>query len=70
MKPHVAFAVENKLSEDFQCRTDKVDLRFKSLEDFEHRAGARQVETAEGIARSQNPAERFEGYPADQRKAG
>ncbi|PYX87853.1 MAG: type VI secretion system contractile sheath small subunit [Acidobacteria bacterium] len=43
MNPHVAFAVENKLSEDPNAPQLKVDLRFKSLEDFEPEQVARQV---------------------------
>jgi type VI secretion system protein ImpB len=43
MKPHLAFAVENKLSEDPEAGQIKVDLRFKSLEDFEPEQVARQV---------------------------
>ena len=43
MKPHVAFSVENKLSEDAEAGQLKVDLRFKSLEDFEPEQVARQV---------------------------
>jgi len=43
MKPHLAFAVENKLSEDPNAGQLKVDLRFKSLEDFEPEQVARQV---------------------------
>ena len=43
MKPHVAFSVENKLSEDPDAGQLKVDLRFKSLEDFEPEQVARQV---------------------------
>ena len=43
MKPHVAFSVENKLSEDPEAGQLKVDLRFKSLEDFEPEQVARQV---------------------------
>jgi len=43
MKPHVAFAVENKLSEDPEAGQLKVDLHFKSLEDFEPEQVARQV---------------------------
>ena len=33
MKPHVAFSVENKLSDDPEAGQLKVDLHFKSLED-------------------------------------
>ena len=43
MKPHLAFSVENKLSEDPEAGQLKVDLRFKSLEDFEPEQVARQV---------------------------
>jgi type VI secretion system protein ImpB len=42
MKPHVAFAVENKLSDEADA-PHKVDLLFKSLEDFEPEQVARQV---------------------------
>src|SRR5579872_4094890 len=34
MKPHLAFSVENKLSEEAEAGNIKVDLHFKSLEDF------------------------------------
>ena len=43
MKPHLAFSVENKLSEDAEAGQLKVDLHFKSLEDFEPEQVARQV---------------------------
>jgi type VI secretion system protein ImpB len=43
MKPHLAFAVENKLSEDPEAPKLKVDLNFKSLDDFSPEAVARQV---------------------------
>ncbi len=43
MKPHLAFSVENKLSEDPDAGQIKVDLHFKSLEDFEPEHLARQV---------------------------
>ena len=43
MKPHLAFSVENKLSEDPEAGQLKVDLHFKSLEDFEPEQVARQV---------------------------
>jgi len=43
MKPHLAFAVENKLSEDPDAGQLKVDLHFKSLDDFEPEQVARQV---------------------------
>ncbi len=43
MKPHLAFSVENKLSEDPEAPKLKVDLNFKSLDDFGPEAVARQV---------------------------
>jgi len=43
MKPHVAFSVENKLSEDENAGQLKVDLKFKSMEDFEPEKVAKQV---------------------------
>lgn len=43
MKPHLAFTVENKLSEDPNAGKLGVDLTFKSIEDFSPDAVARQV---------------------------
>jgi type VI secretion system protein ImpB len=43
MKPHLAFSVENKLSEDSNAGNLKVDLNFKSLDDFAPENVARQV---------------------------
>jgi len=43
MKPHLAFSVENKLSDDPDAGQLKVDLNFKSLQDFEPEQVARQV---------------------------
>jgi type VI secretion system protein ImpB len=43
MKPHLAFSVENKLSEDPNAPNLKVDLKFKSMDDFEPEQLARQV---------------------------
>jgi len=43
MKPHLSFAVENKLSDDSNAGQLKVDLKFQSLEDFEPEQVARQV---------------------------
>jgi type VI secretion system protein ImpB len=43
MKPHVAFSVDNKLSEDDNVGQLKVDLKFKSMEDFEPEKVAKQV---------------------------
>ena len=43
MKPHLAFSVENKLSEDPDAGQLKVDLRFRSMDDFEPANVARQI---------------------------
>lgn len=43
MKPHLAFSVENKLSEDPNAPNLKVNLSFNKLEDFEPEQVARQV---------------------------
>ena len=43
MKPHLSFSVENKLSEEPDAANLKVDLKFKSMDDFEPENVARQV---------------------------
>jgi len=43
MKPHLAFSVENKLSEDPNVGNIKVDLHFKNMDDFAPENVARQV---------------------------
>jgi type VI secretion system protein ImpB len=43
MKPHLSFSVENKLSEDPEAANLKVDLKFKSMDDFDPENVARQV---------------------------
>jgi type VI secretion system protein ImpB len=43
MKPHLAFSVENKLSEDADAGQIKVDLRFRSMDDFDPGNVAKQV---------------------------
>ena len=43
MRPHTAFSVENKLSDNPDAGQLKVDLNFKTLEDFEPEQVARQV---------------------------
>lgn len=43
MKPHLAFSVENKLSEASDAPNLKVDLHFKSMDDFEPANVAKQV---------------------------
>jgi type VI secretion system protein ImpB len=43
MKPHLAFSVENKLSEDPNAGKLGVDLNFKSLDDFHPEQVVQQV---------------------------
>ena len=43
MKPHLAYSVENKLAEDPNAPQLRVDLQFRSLEDFEPENVAKQV---------------------------
>src|SRR5438132_1626042 len=43
MKPHLAYTVENKLSEDPDAGKIGVNLHFKSMDDFEPANVARQV---------------------------
>ena len=43
MKPHLTFSVDNKLSEDSDASSLKVDLNFKSMDDFAPENVARQV---------------------------
>jgi type VI secretion system protein ImpB len=43
MKPHLAFTVENKLSDESDAPKLAVDLNFRSLDDFGPDAIARQV---------------------------
>jgi type VI secretion system protein ImpB len=43
MKPHLKFAIENKLSEDSDAPKLGVDLKFRSMEDFEPANVAKQV---------------------------
>lgn len=43
MKPHLAFSVENKLSDDPEAGQLKVDLRFRSMDDFSPANVAQQI---------------------------
>jgi len=43
MKPHLTFAVENKLSDEPDAANLKVNLNFKSMDDFEPENVAKQV---------------------------
>lgn len=43
MKPHLAFAVENKLSDDPNAGKIAIDLTFKSMDDFSPEQVAHQV---------------------------
>src|SRR6478609_3983374 len=43
MKPHLSFAVENKLSEEPDAPNLKIDLKFRKFDDFEPANVAKQV---------------------------
>lgn len=43
MKPHLAFAVENKISDDPDAGQLRVNLRFRSLDDFAPTQVAKQI---------------------------
>jgi len=43
MKPHLAFSVDNKLSDEPDAGQLRVDLNFRSMQDFEPEQVARQV---------------------------
>src|SRR6202050_3104356 len=43
MKPHLSFAVENKLSDEPDAPNLKINLNFKSMDDFEPENVANQV---------------------------
>ena len=43
MKPHLSFSVENKLSDEPDAANLKVNLNFKSMDDFEPENIAKQV---------------------------
>ena len=49
MKPHLAYSVENKLASDPDAPKLKVDLNFRSLEDFEPEKVARQIKPLEKL---------------------
>src|SRR6202020_1611368 len=43
MKPHLAFSVENKLSDEPDAPNLKIDLKFRKFDDFEPANVAKQV---------------------------
>jgi type VI secretion system protein ImpB len=43
MKPHLSFAVENKLSDEVDAPNLKINLAFKSMDDFEPENVAQQI---------------------------
>jgi type VI secretion system protein ImpB len=43
MKPHLAFSVENKLSDESDAPNLKIDLKFRKMDDFEPANVAKQV---------------------------
>ena len=70
MKPHLAFAVENKLSEDPDAGKIEVDLHFKSMDDFEPANVARQVKPLKELLELRTETLRSAWQPAGQRQAG
>ncbi len=66
MKPHVAFSVENKLSDEADAAQLKVDLHFKSLEDFEPEQVARQVRPLRELLDLRSKLNDLAGESADQ----
>ncbi len=48
-KPHLSYSVENKLSEDPNAGQVKVDLRFRSMDDFEPANVAKQVKPLKAL---------------------
>jgi type VI secretion system protein ImpB len=49
MKPHLAFSVKNTLSDDPNAGDVKVDLHFKSMDDFEPANVAKQVKPLKAL---------------------
>jgi len=43
MKPHLAFSVENKISDDANAGQVRVSLKFRSMDDFEPTQVAKQI---------------------------
>ena len=43
MKPHLAFSVENKISDDPEAGQVRVNLKFRSMDDFEPTQVAKQI---------------------------
>ena len=69
MKPHLSFAVENKLSEDPDAANLKVDLSFSKLEDFEPANVARQVKPLKELLDLRTRLSDLRGSSAGQRQA-
>ena len=65
MKPHLSFSVENKLSEESEAPNLKIDLHFKSMDDFEPENVARQVKPLKELldlrVTAGRPARQFAG---------
>ena len=70
MKPHLSFAVENKLSDDPNAPQLKVDLHFKKMEDFEPGNVAKQVKPLKELLDLAHPAGGLAGHASGQRQAG
>ena len=53
MQPHLAYSVDNKLSDDPNAGQVKVDLHFESMDDFLSGRRCQTGQAAQGDARSQ-----------------
>ena len=69
MKPHLAFTVENKLSEDANAPKLAVDLNFRSMDDFSPDAVAKQVKPLRELLDLRTQLADLRGVVADQREA-
>ena len=70
MKPHLSFAVENKLSDDPNAAQLKVDLKFRKFEDFEPGNVAKQVKPLKEMLDLRSRLANLRSSLAGQRQAG
>ena len=70
MKPHLAFSVENKLSDEPDAPNLKVNLNFKSMDDFEPENVARQVKPLKELLDLRTASLGPAGQSARQRQTG
>ena len=70
MKPHLSFAVENKLAESADAPQLKVDLHFKSMDDFEPESVVRQVKPLSELMDLRTKLSNLRASLQGQRQAG